>query len=442
VRLRCGNVVRAGWLAVVGLSLAGAAPIAPAPSVPAVDAPELAKLGSFDVGTSVIQVATGSAPSLTGAGQWADAPRSVAVRLWYPAGSGGPSSLAAPMPYRHTINARGSRPVTLVTGAIAHPGAVPRPGKFPLVLISHGFRGWGEAMSYLGENLASKGYVVAAIDHGDVSDNDPAALALTFGNVLLQRSADQKAVLAALVARSDAVGRSIDRRHIGLIGYSMGGYGALATAGAGYDPASPVFAQLPPGARARLLAPAKAGPPAIEALVTIAPWGGQPTSRAWTAASLAGIRAPLLMIDGEEDDVVDFRGGVRWIYGAATRSDRRLLTYEAARHNVGNNAPAPGLPDFGAVESQTEPVWRGDRLNAINVHFITAFLNWTLKGDAGALAFLDVPTPRAVDGVWAGPAAAGSGTRAGSGQPTHWRGFQRRWAIGLGMSHAPAVQAP
>ena len=409
-----------------------------APSIPPVDAPELAHVGPFAIGTKVNLFALPAAPLLTGPGQWSVAPRTVSVRFWYPAVSA-PS--ASPMHYSHTINARGSRPVQLVIPGIATTDAVPHGGRFPLVLISHGFRGWSEAMSYLGENLASKGYVVAAIDHGDPVENDPGALALSFGNVLLQRASDQSAVLRSLLRRSDGVATMIDPRRIGLIGYSMGGYGALHTAGAAYDPASPTFQQLPAALRTKLLAvrPDDTVAARIRALVTIAPWGGQPSARAWTAASLSRIRAPVLMIDGEDDDVVDYRHGVRWIYGATTASERWLLTYEAARHNVGNNAAPANLPDFGAVESQAEPVWRGDRLNAINVHFITAFLDLTLKNDRTRAAYLNVPTVRAIDSVWPEPiGTAGSGAIAGDAQPMHWRGFQRRWAIGLRLTHQAA----
>jgi len=409
-----------------------------APSVPPVDAPELAHVGPFAIGTKVVRIALPAAPVLTGPDSWVVAPRTVSVRFWYPARSALP---AAYIRYTHTIVARGSRPVTLVTPGIATSDAVPHGGRFPLVLMSHGFRGWSEAMSYLGENLASKGYVVAAIDHADPAGSDQGALALGFGNVLLHRATDQSGVLRALLRPSASVARMIDPRHIGLIGYSMGGFGAMTTAGAAYDPGSPAFQQLPAAARAKMLAerPEAAVAARIGALVTIAPWGGQPTARVWTAASLERIKAPVLMIDGENDDVVNYRDGVQSIYAALTSSDRWLMTYEAARHNVGNNAAPANLPDFGAVESQAEPVWRGDRLNAINLHFITAFLDLTLKNDRTRAAYLDVPTVRAADSVWPEPVGpSGSGAISGDAQPTHWRGFQRRWAIGLRLTHAQA----
>ena len=47
----------------------------------------------------------------------------------------------------------------------------------------------------------------------------------------------------------------IDPGAIGLLGFSMGGYGSLTTAGVPLDPAAPAYAQFPPAARAMLLLP-------------------------------------------------------------------------------------------------------------------------------------------------------------------------------------------
>ena len=81
--------------------------------------------------------------------------------LWYPARrAGGTPTLAAPDP------ASGA-PLDITTEGIAVPAPRRSPGRFPLVVISHGFGGWAGGMTYLAENLASKGYVVASIDHAD-----------------------------------------------------------------------------------------------------------------------------------------------------------------------------------------------------------------------------------------------------------------------------------
>jgi len=51
-----------------------------------------------------------------------------------------------------------------------------------------------------------------------------------------------------------------------------------------------------------------------------------------------------------------------------------------------------------------DPVWRAERVNAINAHFITAFLDRYVKGDDSRAAYLDVPVARSSDGAWPAPA--------------------------------------
>src|SRR5262249_33922995 len=106
---------------------------------------------------------------------------------------------------------------------------------FPLVVVSHGYPGSRTFMTWLTENLASKGYVVAAIDHTDSVFGQQRA----FVSTLLNRVADQTFTIDALSERShdpgDFLHNVIDPSRVAIVGYSMGGYGALATAGAGYN---------------------------------------------------------------------------------------------------------------------------------------------------------------------------------------------------------------
>jgi pimeloyl-ACP methyl ester carboxylesterase len=173
----------------------------------------------------------------------------------------------------------------------------------------------------------------------------------------------------------------------------MGGYGALATAGAGYSKKG-MPAQFVPGG---YLDPRLDGsadypvrlPKNLKALVAIAPWGAQPPYNSWDPAALANIRVPSLWIDGDQDDVSDYQHGVRPAFDEAVNSDRCLLVYENARHNIGGNPPPPGVDlDFQTREFFDEPVWRKDRIGAINQHFITAFLDLYVKGDTTQLAYL------------------------------------------------------
>ena len=83
---------------------------------------------------------------------------------------------------------------------------MPAAGPYPLLIISHGYPGNRFLLSHLAENLASKGYVVASIDHTDSTYSDQAA----FGSTLLNRPLDQLFVLneMARLNGSDPTARS------------------------------------------------------------------------------------------------------------------------------------------------------------------------------------------------------------------------------------------
>jgi predicted dienelactone hydrolase len=59
----------------------------------------------------------------------------------------------------------GTTEVTLEGRAVRDAGRRVGTDPFPLLLLSHGYPGNRFLMSHLAENLASKGYVVASIDH-------------------------------------------------------------------------------------------------------------------------------------------------------------------------------------------------------------------------------------------------------------------------------------
>jgi hypothetical protein len=82
-------------------------------------------------------------------------------------------------------------------------------------------------------------------------------------------------------------------------------------------------------------------------------------------------------------------------------------------------------------------VWRSERLNAINQHFIVAFLDLHLKNDLSRQAYLNPPVAVASEGDWPLPfGAQTNGATATANQPLYWRGFQRRWAVGLELHRA------
>jgi predicted dienelactone hydrolase len=412
-------------------------------SVPPSDAPELAARGTFVVGVRTLEIKHAAQPDIlnfdktTGKAPLYDRP--LTVEIWYPA-------LISDRTQEHTTYemvmpgppiAGSQAPQTFAVHGQALRDASPAKGTFPLVIASHGYPGSRFFLSYLTENLASKGYVVAAIDHTD----SVLGAVKGFPSTLLNRAADQLFTIGAIeeMAKQPAhfLHGMVDAERVAIVGYSMGGYGAITSAGAGLSKKA-MAANIVPGG---YLDEWTDGNPQfasklrkeVKVVVAIAPWGGQPPFNSWDAEGLAGIHIPLLVIDGDQDDVSDFSNGVKPIFEKAVNSERCLLVYENARHNVGGNPPPPeALSSFTTREFFDEPVWRKDRITAINQHFITAFLDLYLKGDASRRSYLHVAPEKSNEGTWPLPQGESVGGKFNDGI-NYWKGFQRRWAAGLEM---------
>ena len=181
--------------------------------------------------------------------------------------------------------------------------------------------------------------------------------------------------------------------------------------------------------------------PGVKAIVAIAPAGGAPRS-AWGPSGLLGITAPMLLIQGDADRTVDYQTGALADFEGARNSDRYLLTFRQAGHDIGlSPAPAQMRGSLWDMDWFVDPIWRPERVNAINLHFITAFLALHLKGAPGMRSYLDVPVEDAGLGAWDAPAGTPWGAYSPGGDGvTLWKGFQRRHAQGLTLRHAAAGQ--
>ncbi len=433
----------------LGSGLASAAAPAPVPvSATLPDGPDLSAPGAFAVGVLRLDLVHAdqpdpSLPLVNGHAPHHD--RTLPLTIWFPAAPGAGLALAHYHDHQPGAFAAGGR-----AGAALLQAKPLRGQGFPLVIFSHGYRNWATGFADLAEGLASRGYVVAAIDHGDMEPQTPAERTASLAAVIALRSADQRFVMAELARRSaeGPLAGVYDPQRTALIGYSMGGFGAVTTAGSGFAAASPLPRMAPDGVLAPFTegAPSEAPPAQLKAVVLFAPWGGSEPLRAWAPSGLARISAPTLVVVGDHDDVSGYEGGVKWIYDHLTGAERWLLVYQNARHNiVGDGLAAVEDRDFVAVERFEEPVWRRDRILAINRHFVTAFLDKTLKGDAAHGAYLATPTERADAGAWPlGPNERVFGRTARADDPAskgYWPGFQRRWALGLELRHAPADTA-
>lgn len=313
-------------------------------SVPPVDAPELAPRGSYSVGVRTVDLVNPQQVDIlkldpkTGKAPLYDRP--LRVEIWYPAVI--PAGAEERTYYEAALSLPPApdAPKTFLTAGMALRDAKPVSGKsFPLVVVSHGYPGSRTFLTYLTENLASKGYVVAAIDHTDSVWGD----IKPFPSTLFNRSSDQLFTIRALTEQASKPGNFLhgllDSANVAIVGYSMGGYGALASAGAGYSRNSILAKGLPAEYSEGLLAGspkfAARALPNLKAVVAISPWGEQPPYDSWDAEGLAGIRIPSLFIVGDQDDISGYELGVKRAFNGAVNSDRCLLVFENARHNIG-----------------------------------------------------------------------------------------------------------
>lgn len=420
--------LRAGVVLLVLPLLVAATP----PSVPPVDAPELAGLGADAVGVRSLtltdrdQYDVLATDPATGAVPRAD--RRLAVEVWYPARA---VDGARPETYRDALPAEPpAPPAPFAVAGIAVRNAPAATGRYPLVIVSHGYSNVPVALSWLTENLASKGYVVAAIRHEDPTIGDRS----TFAGPLLRRPLD-----IAFVAHElrDALGREglVDPTRVALVGYSMGGYGVLTAGGARLDPAGP--AKFVPGGV--MLPYTDGGPladaivvPNLKAVVALAPAGGG-TLKVWGDHGLEHLTAPLLLIAGDHDLTVDYATGAQAFFRDAVHAPRYLLTFLGGGHGIGLDPAPPEMRDnlwnFSWFE---DPVWRKDKILAINLHMITAFLDRYVKDDASRAAYLDGLVPRIDDTVWPAELAPRFDmTSTAEGPVTLWKGFKRRFSTGL-----------
>ncbi len=383
-------------------------------------APELASYGKFAIGVRTLQATDRNRPDILATkegGTTARYDRTLTLEVWYPA------LLAPGQKPGGDYRAITRDPVitaTLHGQAVRDAAPLASEAPFPLVIISHGYPGNRYLMSHLAENLASKGFITVSIDHKDSTYDDQKP----FASTLYNRAFDDLFVLNEMERLGKAGAGSflsgrLDASRTGLVGYSMGGYGAVNVVGGGYSKASETIAGAPPN---KLLAERGAASPEyrktidprIKAVIAIAPWGMQ--GGFWDAEGLKGIATPVLFVAGSVDDVAGYEKGTKAIYQAAVNTDRYLLTFVNANHNAAAPIPAPaetyvaaeaGKP--AAFAHYADAVWDTVRMNNILDHFATAYFDLHLKDDQEKKAYFD-----------------------------GWKGFKRGTTAGLTLDHSVA----
>jgi len=359
------------------------------------DAPELSARGEHTVGVRTVQLVHKDQVDILNskAGEEPLYDRPLTIELWYPAKVA--EGAIAEVTYEEVMGTRGDslRPLIPFTfKGRALRDATAAAGKFPLLIVSHGYVGSRYLMTYLTENLASKGYVVAAIDHTDSTFKDANA----FQSTLLNRAQDVKFVINEM-ARLGASNS----------GDAMAGH---------IDADSSAISKL----LASNESYKKQDDPRIKAVVAFAPWGM--ARGVWDAEGLKGLNKPTFFVAGSQDDISGYENGIKAIYDGAINTDRYLLTYKDARHNVAPNPPPAESLDLSLSIDEyyryADSTWDQRKINNVNQHFVTAFLGIHLKGE-DHLKFLAIPE---------------------NSNDQNWPGFKPRSSTGMELLKAQKVK--
>jgi predicted dienelactone hydrolase len=395
------------------------------------DAPELASRGPFNVGVRTLKVVNPNQIDILKYSEENTDPRydrPLTLEAWYPAIR--PGNTPEVTTYQDVLGNgpddpdRPLIPFEFAGRALRDAKPHLREKAYPLIIVCHGYPGSRVLLTYLTENLASKGYVVVAIDHTESTHADKKA----FSSTLLNRALDIIFVLNYMPESFLAGVVDVDKTAI--IGYSMGGYGALIAAGAGISKTAKVNEWVPGNKLETLQADSTEYKnlldDRIQAIIPFAPWGvaapywKRPEGDTWDTEGLKGISVPSLFIVGNQDRTAVYEG-VKYIFENAVNSDRYLLVYQNGIHEVAVNPPPPIADDhFREYMHYQEPAWDNRRCNNINQHFITAFLGIHLKGMQEYQTYLDL-IPMSND--------------ADPDTPEYWKGFKKWTAVGLELHH-------
>jgi predicted dienelactone hydrolase len=289
--------------------------------------------GPFHVGYRAFAI-TYQPPGSTG-------PRTVTVNLWYPTWS------EAGEPARY---------LGLQLDRAVHTGAPPAPpaydGGYPVLVYSHGDRGFGGDAAHLARRFASHGWVTAAPDHTDNTLRDTQG-ENHFAHYV-HRPADLSATIDALAAlpADDPLAGKLRTDRVIAAGHSRGTYTMWALAGAAYDlvaidarcAAGDFDGPCDPADRAVFAAGLR--DPRVAGAILLA--GG--FSDGWFGASGPRVvEAPLLWMTGTADP----QGvGDRW--ADAQASDVVWVDIEGACHlsfTLGVCATLPGPDGYAIVEA-------------------------------------------------------------------------------------------
>jgi predicted dienelactone hydrolase len=267
------------------------------------------------------------------------------------------------------------------------------PGRFPLVVFSHGAGGSRDAFPDLTTHWASHGYIVVLPTHADSiqfrrrSGEDLSALRRDLDSLRrdvkpLDRLADVVFLLDSIgtmegrvpgLRVKDGAGR-VDRERIGMAGHSAGALTTQMAAGVKVRGVSP-------GA---LFEARSVGDPRIDAAILIS--GQGTTNRMFTDQSWNELSKPLMVLTGSKDYAAigsETPASRREPFEKAKPGDKYLVFIEGATHSS-YQGKGPALRLDREQPSETEL----SMITSVTAAATLAFLDIYLKDDKRARAYL------------------------------------------------------
>ncbi|PSN76920.1 dienelactone hydrolase [filamentous cyanobacterium CCP4] len=280
------------------------------------------------------------------------------------------------------------------------------PDSLPIVVISHGAASTRQTLAYLARHLASHGYGAVVLEHEDNGaqfEQFLSGLAQPPDPItLISRPRDVTAVLDALeaIAPSDPSLARLNLSNVGVIGQSLGGYTALAVAGATFTPDAlrqvcPSPTQNRISLNLSLLVQCElldiAGPlpgslrdQRVTSAIAISPL----TSRIFGEAGLSQIEIPVMVIAGTDDYLTPALPEQIQPFGWLTAIEKYLVVVSAGTHFsfLAGNTSGGALPvpeDFYGPDARAAyPLLQGLSL---------AFFDRYQRGETAAAGYLTQP---------------------------------------------------
>ena len=277
--------------------------------------------------------------------------------------------------------------------------------------------------------------MVVGIDHTGSTNAemiDEAKWASGGINAFYNRARDHQFVLNFLSKQDNSVFASdskflVDTDKAAIIGYSMGGFGAINTIGGCYTfnaknlkqiGVPSILASLLPLRLNSCFAGEEELDPRWKAVQVFSPWGGELDVH--DAKSMEKITVPMFYVAGDQDNTSGFENGIKKLFKQTGSADKYMMVYENARHNIAGHPP-PGIAfntDF-ELGHYFEPSWKIETLNRVNKHMTLAFLDCHVKNDKDRCSYL--PTRTSIEQY--------QGQNGEYSEP--WPGFKNLWGSGI-----------